>query len=1202
VVTVNGDLTVKSDSRIVFGTGSKLTASDISLLAENTGSPLVKGIRANATAVVTLDGATLTTTSSVVTLGAVAKVDMTGSKAEDGDTFFSNGLAATVVTSFSTATINIIGDTTINAGTLNVNATVDADIEASVQDSTVKVLTVFAAGDARVNIGDNKGTTTVNVTGDLTAEAKSDVTVTAKSQPSTANTDRSVDAAIVNVNVVDVAIPVLVPAGFTSGADMTVGGKAVVTAGNKATFKATDLINVTTTADGTVPDTFGATFGLTIIDSDTTAAITGTAAVTSPTVDLAAATTRTIATTAKSTPGGAEDKGQTNNKSQQELAKNKAATSDGDFTLAAAVAVSHVGGTTNAFVDSAAGIAVTATTALNVGSTSTDTVSVVADGSGTGSPGLAIAAALNFVNLQTNAFLDGAAVNLKAGTVNVTATENAASTFKAEATSGAGSDKVGIAGALTVNSVNTSTRAFVDDGTTATLNGGSLNLTAANSTKSVSEAKPKADGATGKSLGFGASVAFNLIDNLTEAAVETGAAVTGGSTVKIAATGDHDVDTKATIGASGGTAITPVVAMAFVNNTTRAVFDTGSNVSATKNIDGEATQDVDVTTAGKGDAQADKTLAIGAVFAFTSLSDVVAANAFGTLTTTGGNVGLKSQSRTKSKTDSTASASGAANKGKNVDQQAAAQKDAAQKQGGQGSSKGTPGAKTADGPITVAAAVSISVVDANVSATASGAITAANGTVTIGSFANQDDSAVADGQATKAGSFGAGAAVAISRADLANLAQIADGGSVKADGITVEAGMRDVGGDKRHDYSSSAKSGAGSEGGIGVAGALGLTISTTDTRARLATGGTVTLADGTDANTDAGEFKVSAAEDAKNAARAEPTVSGDSFGFGASVAFAIPTHRTTAEVEDQAVVTGAKDVTVLSKSKLETESFAKAGVKAGVALSPVVAVTMVDTTTTARVGIHTDPDGNNNQVTVLTGNLTVTADHFGDSESHAAGSVESGDAAIGLSVAVTTTEDRQDARLERSVTAGGTVTVEAIGLHDDSAQSQATAKGAKDKENDTSGKNVDQKAGDQSKAATEQQQQNPPTPPPQVPPPPVPPPPGVAEFTFAHDEDALGTDDKAKLNDVIAYLKANPNSFATVHGFTDSSGNFAYNVDLAKRRAEHTRDYLVEQGVNPAQLRVEYFGESAQKKTTADGVREEANRRAEVRVQPPTRR
>jgi hypothetical protein len=187
IVTVNGDLTIRSDSTVSFDAGTTLNASNISLVGDSTGAPLVKGIRANATGEVTLNGAALTATGGTVTLTALGKVDMTGDKAEDGDTFFGNALAGTLVTSFSTATVNIVGTTTINAATLNVAATVDADIEASVKDGTVKILSVLAAGDARVSIGDANGTTTINVTGDLTAEAKSDVKIDAKSQPGNAN-------------------------------------------------------------------------------------------------------------------------------------------------------------------------------------------------------------------------------------------------------------------------------------------------------------------------------------------------------------------------------------------------------------------------------------------------------------------------------------------------------------------------------------------------------------------------------------------------------------------------------------------------------------------------------------------------------------------------------------------------------------------------------------------------------------------------------------------------------------------------------------------------------------------------------------------------------------------------------------------------------------------------------------------------------
>ena len=240
--------------------------------------------------------------------------------------------------------------------------------------------------------------------------------------------------------------------------------------------------------------------------------------------------------------------------------------------------------------------------------------------------------------------------------------------------------------------------------------------------------------------------------------------------------------------------------------------------------------------------------------------------------------------------------------------------------------------------------------------------------------------------------------------------------------------------------------------GVGVAGALGLTISSSDTRASLATGSTVNLADGTDGNTTAGELKISADEDGRNVARSEPTVSGGKFGLGASVAVITPTRGTTAEIEDQAVINGANDVTVMATSELETESYAKAGVDGGVALSPVVAVTLVDSLTLARVGARTGPEPNdpNNadgapQInTAITGNLTITSDHSGDSESIADGSVESTGAAIGAGVAITITEDTQEARLDRSFTTGGNITVDASGFHDDSAIAKATAAGASD--------------------------------------------------------------------------------------------------------------------------------------------------------------
>jgi hypothetical protein len=786
----------RTTSSTCASSGSNIAAPNISLLAEATEPPLPIGalttaLLQNPVSEVTVDGATLTANGGTVTLSAQSKIDMTGAKAENGTTFFDNGLAGTVITSFPRATANVLGNTTISAANLNTTATVDVDIEAIVQDATVKILTVWAAGDARVNIGDDNGTTTINVTGDVQNEAKSDVKIDAKAEPVAGGNTSSADAAVVNVNVIDVDLPVVVPEGFNSGADMTVGGGAAITAGNTAAFKATTLIDVSNTADGDKADTVGATVAVTTVESDTTAVLTDNAAVNAPTVDLTAATTRTIATTAKSTPGGPTGAGTS---SSTALANNNAATSGGNVTIAGAVTVNHVGGTTKARIDSAAPTAVTATTALNVGATSTDTVSSVADASGTdavatGGFGLAIGVALSFVDISVDASLGTTSLN--AAAVNVTATEDGDNTFTASATSGAGSKNVGLAGTLSINDVETSVRAFVENGATVNLNNNALNVTATSGTKSVSSAKPLDDGATGESFGFGASVAMNLANNLTQATLESGATITNGTAVKFAANADHKFETSAKMGADAGTAITPVVALTFADNITRTVFDTLSTVTASGNIDGEATQVVDVITKGDGDAEGSKSLAAGGTFGYTSLNDVVEARADGTLTSTGGNVGLRARNRTKSKTDSTANAAGATDQGQTVNQQAQAQKTAAQNQGGQGSSQPTPSAETVDGPIAVAAAMSYSVVDANVSATVSGTISAANGTVTVSSLAHQDDLAAADGSATGAGSLGIGAAVALSRADHVNMAQVKDGATITADGITVETGVTD---------------------------------------------------------------------------------------------------------------------------------------------------------------------------------------------------------------------------------------------------------------------------------------------------------------------------------------------------------------------------------------------------------------------------
>jgi outer membrane protein OmpA-like peptidoglycan-associated protein len=71
-----------------------------------------------------------------------------------------------------------------------------------------------------------------------------------------------------------------------------------------------------------------------------------------------------------------------------------------------------------------------------------------------------------------------------------------------------------------------------------------------------------------------------------------------------------------------------------------------------------------------------------------------------------------------------------------------------------------------------------------------------------------------------------------------------------------------------------------------------------------------------------------------------------------------------------------------------------------------------------------------------------------------------------------------------------------------------------------------------------------------------------------------------------------------VVGHTDTSGEPGYNMGLSQRRANAVRDELVRDGISPQAIVVSGRGESQPLITTADGVREPQNRRAEITISP----
>lgn len=70
-----------------------------------------------------------------------------------------------------------------------------------------------------------------------------------------------------------------------------------------------------------------------------------------------------------------------------------------------------------------------------------------------------------------------------------------------------------------------------------------------------------------------------------------------------------------------------------------------------------------------------------------------------------------------------------------------------------------------------------------------------------------------------------------------------------------------------------------------------------------------------------------------------------------------------------------------------------------------------------------------------------------------------------------------------------------------------------------------------------------------------------------------------------------------VIGHTDTSGSVAYNQKLSLKRANAVRDGLVSRGVDKGLIRVEGRGKSDLLVQTADGVREPANRRAQITLE-----
>src|SRR3546814_17342026 len=69
-------------------------------------------------------------------------------------------------------------------------------------------------------------------------------------------------------------------------------------------------------------------------------------------------------------------------------------------------------------------------------------------------------------------------------------------------------------------------------------------------------------------------------------------------------------------------------------------------------------------------------------------------------------------------------------------------------------------------------------------------------------------------------------------------------------------------------------------------------------------------------------------------------------------------------------------------------------------------------------------------------------------------------------------------------------------------------------------------------------------------------------------------------------------------GHADRSGSATYNVGLSNRRNDAVRSYLTARGISDGSIGAQGFGETRPDVATADGVRNDQNRRVEITYGP----
>ena len=937
-----------------------------------------------------------------------------------------------VVVKAVTARIDV-DSSTIDASeslTLSASATVDVETPDFLPFGTVGVESVASV--------DVRGHSTLISGTDTLLEAAS--SVTARIKPGLPDFGELPGDAGVAVALID------------SVATVDLRGSSTAQAGGSLTLAASNEVEVDAVTDASASGStaVGGAVSVAVVETVTRAAITENASVTgAAAVNVSAQSANRITVSATAAAGGATGKGADESKTEETLAdyQDEATTADGGVSVAAAVAVSDLNSVTEARLDASSTL--TSSGEVTVASRALNQTEVLADGSSAdGGVGVGVGVALNLVRALNQAnvhqHIDAAGLSIEAGLPD----GDEVNRFSTSATSGAAASNVGVAGSLAVAVIdNRSSARYGGNAPGGTVAGGIVRISARNESESETEAKPANGGTSGDSVGVGASVAIHVASHDTLAEIADGAVLNDAGDITLEATGRHAADVSAEAGTAGGVGVTPVVAIAVVDNATTARIGSGAALTLGGDLTVAATHSGTTSTSATAEAAGEKA-AIGAAVAVTVASDVVTATTDRDIDSSGGGVSFTAQGDASSSSLAKASAKGGKEDESGdadddgVDQEIGRQLSLGQDRQASDSrnaSQAPASAETAgsdDGggdtsKLSVAAAIAVTVADARAEASVPDgiSITAGGGALTLSASGDTNASANADGSAAGDSAVGIGAAVAINTATARTEASLG-AGSHSSQGLVVEALMTDTG-DTTHDFAAEASSGGGS-GKVGIAGSLALNIVDNSSTAIVASGAVV--------NAGAGDVRLAAENNSTYTVRALPAEdalgSGEKVGIGASVAVNVAANESRAELANGATLSGGHHVDVLADAEHVIVTEAEAGSEGGVSVTPVAAVSVIDNQTTARLGT-----GNTLNVT---GDVTVQATHSSDVATNAKGSSNGETAAVGIAVSVGIVNDTAIATTARDIDADGAIRFATHASQSTSSSATASARGGKE--------------------------------------------------------------------------------------------------------------------------------------------------------------